>query len=235
MGHFYVYEHWRPDTGICFYVGKGQGRRAHYFHRKRNAHYMGIVAKLLDQGLQIEVHMVATDLSERAAYSFEKKRIAFWLAAGIKLANQSPGGRGGASGIKRSVESRAKQSATVSGRKLAGENLARLVAHNKSPEKREIVRLTHTGRKRPAETRSRIGAAHKILWSDPAYRAKQTASMQAGRPAQVSEETRAKMRVAKTPEARKKISDAVKRQWLNPDFRKLVSDTMKKTNAAKRK
>jgi len=22
---FYVYEHWRSDTGACFYVGKGRG------------------------------------------------------------------------------------------------------------------------------------------------------------------------------------------------------------------
>jgi hypothetical protein len=26
---FYVYEHWRPDKDVCFYVGKGHGRRAY--------------------------------------------------------------------------------------------------------------------------------------------------------------------------------------------------------------
>ena len=25
---FYVYEHWRPDKNVCFYVGKGKGKRA---------------------------------------------------------------------------------------------------------------------------------------------------------------------------------------------------------------
>jgi len=25
---YYVYEHWRPDKDICFYVGKGKGSRA---------------------------------------------------------------------------------------------------------------------------------------------------------------------------------------------------------------
>lgn len=28
MNNFYVYEHWRPDTGVCFYVGKGKEKRA---------------------------------------------------------------------------------------------------------------------------------------------------------------------------------------------------------------
>ena len=26
--NYYVYEHWRPDKDVCFYVGKGKGGRA---------------------------------------------------------------------------------------------------------------------------------------------------------------------------------------------------------------
>jgi hypothetical protein len=235
MQQFYIYEHWRPDTGVCFYVGKGQGRRAYYFHRKRNTHYMGIAKKLSELGLCIDVRMIATGLSEDSAYALEKERIAFWIGAGVKLANQSPGGRGGMSGVPRSPESREKQSQTNTGRKLSDEHRAALVALNQSPEARARTAALHTGRKRPPETGLRIGAAHKKLWSDPEYRSKQIAVMAAGQPLNVSDETRAKQRAAKTPDARRKISEAAKRQWENPDFRKLVSDTMKKTNASRRK
>lgn len=233
MNQFYVYEHWRPDLNVCFYVGKGQGKRAWYFHRKRNTHYIGIANKLTDLGLKIEVRMVATGMSEDAAYEFEKSRIAFWSNAGVKLANQSPGGRGGMSGLNRSAESRKKQSKTIRSRPTPPPRPEALIAYTKSPKGKAFLSTVHTGRKRPPETGQRIRAAHKALWSDPNYREKQIAVMAKNRPAQVSEETRAKMRAAKTPEARKKISDAVKKQWENPDFRKLVSDTMKKTNAAR--
>lgn len=235
MGKFYVYEHWRPDLDVCFYVGKGQHRRAFYFHRKSNTHYMGIAKKLASLGLIIEVRIVRDGMSEKAAYTLEKKQITLWLDAGVKLANKSPGGRGGMSGVKRSQESRAKQSAATSGRKLSGDRLVELVAMNKSPEKRLLLSVVHTGRKRPATTGPKIGAAHKELWADPEYRSMRTAEIRERPRSPVSEETRAKMRAAKTPEARKKISDAAKKQWGNPDFRKLVSNTMKKTNAARRK
>lgn len=31
MSIFYVYEHWRPDKDVCFYVGKGSKGRARTF------------------------------------------------------------------------------------------------------------------------------------------------------------------------------------------------------------
>ena len=42
---FYVYEHVRPDTGVCFYVGKGKGKRA-WNMKDRNAHHRAIQSKL---------------------------------------------------------------------------------------------------------------------------------------------------------------------------------------------
>ena len=35
---FYVYIHKRQSDGIVFYVGKGRGKRAYYFH-ERNDHW----------------------------------------------------------------------------------------------------------------------------------------------------------------------------------------------------
>jgi hypothetical protein len=57
---FYVYEHWRPDKDVCFYVGKGKDGRANVFSRK-NAHYNSIVAKLARLGMCVEVRLVADE------------------------------------------------------------------------------------------------------------------------------------------------------------------------------
>src|ERR1035437_7660606 len=82
---FYVYEHWRPDTDMCFWVGKGHGKRAHKL--KRNHYYNNVVKKLAKNGMCIEVRMVSSGLSEGDAFSLEKERISFWRSQGKKLAN----------------------------------------------------------------------------------------------------------------------------------------------------
>jgi NUMOD3 motif len=90
---FYVYEHWRPDRDICFYVGKGQGTRSHD-KKNRNRHHKGIQNKLAKLGMCIEVRMVASGLSEDSAFALEIERIDFWRKLGIKLANKTEGGEG---------------------------------------------------------------------------------------------------------------------------------------------
>lgn len=101
---FYVYEHWRPDKDICFWVGKGHGRRAYKF--KRNPHYNRIVKKLAKLGMCVEVRLVTSALSERDALNLEVQRIAFWRSANVVLANLTDGGEG-CVGMKQSKKSRA--------------------------------------------------------------------------------------------------------------------------------
>lgn len=96
---FYVYEHWRPDKDICFWVGKGHKRRAYEF--KRNKHYDKVVAKLKQLGMCVEVRMVDSGLLEAEAHQLEVERIAFWRSQGIKLTNATDGGEG-VSGYKHS-------------------------------------------------------------------------------------------------------------------------------------
>ncbi len=92
MNIFYVYEHWRPDRDIPFYVGKGKDNRAYNF--KRNFHYNNIVKKLSDLGMCVEVRLVASGLEESIAFDIEEQRIAFWRASGVILANYTDGGEG---------------------------------------------------------------------------------------------------------------------------------------------
>jgi hypothetical protein len=221
-GKAYVYEHWRPDLGVCFWVGKGTTFRFRVF--KRNRHYNNIVAKLKAAGLKVEVRFVATHLTDEEAYRIEIERLDLWKSQGVKLANKAAGGKGGMSGITRSAESRRKQSETTTGRKLSEEHRQAIIIHHSDPEYRALVSASQTGRKRPPETGPKISAALKAIGHKPINMNKGT---------KASEETRAALRAGKTPEVRARLSAATKLQWQNPEYRKVVSDTMKRTNAAR--
>ena len=138
---FYVYEHWRPDKGECFYVGKGHGDRAHRMER-RSKHHKNIVSKLEAMGMCVEVVLFASGLTEQEAFEIEKSRIAHYRDMGVRLANKTDGGDGitgyrhteemkehfsnirkghpptrGTTGMKLSEETRQKMSARKKGKK----------------------------------------------------------------------------------------------------------------------
>jgi hypothetical protein len=95
MNKFYVYEHWRPDTNVCFYVGKGKDRRAFLLSRKRDGGYHHlVVAELKRAGLDVEVRIVKDNLSELDAFDYEMKRIVYWRQRGVELINMTEGGDG---------------------------------------------------------------------------------------------------------------------------------------------
>lgn len=90
---FYVYVHSRPD-GSIFYVGKGHGRRAWDFSpSRRSAHHMSIVRKYGRESIRVAV---LPQVSEEAAFAFERDMIALLRAAGTKLINRTEGGEGAA-------------------------------------------------------------------------------------------------------------------------------------------
>lgn len=93
MKAFYVYEHWRPDLDLPFYVGKGSGNRSNP-KIKRNSHHENVVTKLSAMGMCVEIRMVAFGLSEDDALALEIERISFWRARGVELANKTAGGDG---------------------------------------------------------------------------------------------------------------------------------------------
>jgi NUMOD3 motif len=129
---FYVYEHWRPDQDICFWVGKGCGKRAYVF--KRNRHYNSIVAKLHRLGMCVEVRLVASGLLESEALAIEVKQILFWQGVGMKLANKTYGG-GGVSGLKHTSAAKKKISAAFLGKPLSREHVAKIIAANRKNRK----------------------------------------------------------------------------------------------------
>ena len=121
---FYVYEHWRPDRGECFYVGKGSGCRANVMTGRRSAHHLAIQGKLSRLGLCIEVRIVQSGLSNEEANDLEMDRIEFWRNDGADLVNHTDGGDG-QRGRKQSVETRLKISNALKGRKLSPEHIAK--------------------------------------------------------------------------------------------------------------
>lgn len=107
----YVYEHWRPDTGSCFYVGKGRAGRANKV--RRNYLHANVVGKLERLGMTIDVKIVKSGLSDVEAYELEVSQIALRRSQGHRLCNLTDGGFGT---VNPSVETRQKMSAAAKAR-----------------------------------------------------------------------------------------------------------------------
>lgn len=190
---FYIYAHYRNDTGEVFYIGKGEGNR-HKSKQGRNPYWHNIVKA---HGYTIEI--LEHYESEDEAFQAEQDLIAELgrkdLGKGL-LVNMSDGGEG-ASGAVRTPEQRLRYSEKAWKRTEKGKASMR---GDLNPAKREDVRLVLSERN-----------AHR----DPAVRAKGAATFRAMGDAHPSksEKHRTMMREnnpVKDPEVRAKISKAKK-------------------------
>jgi hypothetical protein len=178
-GTFYVYEHWRPDTDVCFYVGKGRGIRANNMS-KRNPHHKAIQAKLACMGMTVEVRMVSFGLSEEKAFSEETKRIKFWKNMGIVLSNKCEGG-GGVSGYVHTDEAKIKIS--INNKKLG--NVPPVLFGKDNPfygkthseEARKAIAEATRKRVVSEATRRKMSETRKRLGIKPPTRAKKKESV----------------------------------------------------------
>ena len=171
---FYVYEHWRPDTNKCFYVGLGQGRRV--FRKTRNTYYNNVCKKLKLIGLDVEIKFIAKNLTQKEAEAFEMKRIAFWGRE--NLTNLTDGGDGvrnpsnevkrkigeassrANKGRKQSDETRKKRSETMKGKPKSEEHKEKL-RKPKSDEAKKKYSLWQIGRKLTEEHRANLSKVRK--------------------------------------------------------------------------
>lgn len=188
---FYIYAHYRNDTGEVFYVGKGEGNR-HKSKQGRNPYWENIVRA---HGYKAEI--LEYFETEDEAFQAEQSLIAELgrkdLGKGL-LVNMSDGGEG-ASGAVRTPEQRKKYSETTWMRTEAGKASMR---GDLNPARREDVRALLSERN-----------AHR----DPAVRARGAATFSAMGDAHPSksEKHRAIMREqnpTNDPLVRQKISEA---------------------------
>jgi hypothetical protein len=186
---FYVYEHWRPDIDICFYVGKGRKKRAYNFKRN-NRHHRHIVDKLSSLGMCAEVKLVQSGLSESEAFALEKTRIAFWLSSGVELTNRTEGGEGNSNPHP---EVRAKMSASQKARIRSESELERVRLMSKSradhPNYREqqskaaYLGFARPGRERTTETLLKQSQSMKRVHAERPELAQNHSVALSGRPA----------------------------------------------------
>ena len=215
---FYVYEHWRPDTGACFYVGKGYGRRAHKLHRR--GHHRNICDKLRSGGLNVDVRIISSRLTETEAFALEIARIAFWRGQGCSLVNRTDGGEG-ASGRRLSEASRRKVGDAHAGKIVSSETRSKLSAAHAgvpyapgraswskgkpaSSERKSKTSTALMGRPKTTEHRANISAALAGRVITPDHRAKIGAA-NAGRASPLKGTTLSPEHVEKLRQAQFKI------------------------------
>lgn len=221
MDVFYVYEHWRPDTDKCFYVGKGKGRRAYQLKNrsKNSAHYDRIVAKLARNGFGVDVRIIHHNLSEQEAFRLERELIAYWRENGDALINKTDGGEG------------------PSGYKFDPEVVERLAAKRRgvkqTPEHRSKISAGNKGKVLSAETRAKISAAHTGKIQGPHSEEHRAKIGSASRGRKDSPETREKKRLvalARPPQAqevRDQISAKMREKWQDAEYRAALSEAHK--------
>ena len=159
MTKFYVYEHWRPDLDLPFYVGKGSGARFDP-NRTRNKHHSNIKNKLKKLGMCVEVRMVASGLSEDDALRLEVERIAFWKERGIELSNKTAGGDGLKSPTEDVLEKMRAASKKRWSLPIEREKASAATKLSMSdPEVRTKISNALIGKKASAETREKMSAS----------------------------------------------------------------------------
>lgn len=198
---FYTYAHYRPDNSV-FYIGKGRGRRA-WSMNYRNSHWRNIVAK--DGEHKVEI--LAQWPTEQEAFEHEKFLIWCFRDIGLDITNMTDGGDG-CSGLKHTEETRKKISKSSLGKVISVEQRKKMSDAHKG--KKPDCSTYWLGKSMSDETKIKIS---KSMIGKTGHR------KNLGKPR--SEETKLKISLAlkgrKTApfseEARKKMSESVKKSW----------------------
>ena len=192
---FYVYEHWRPDTGVCFYVGKGKDKRAWDIKNMRNCHHRAIVSKLTSMGMSVDVRIIMDKISEITAFNLEIDRIKLY---GVdNLANMTAGGDGLRSP---SAETRAKISQSQKERFSRPDEIEKASQRNKGRITSEVTKkkisIAGQGRKHTPEVIEKLKIAAKMRGVSDVTREAQKIAVTGKKRAPFTEETRMKMSAA---------------------------------------
>lgn len=213
-----MYEHWRPDKGLPFYVGKGSGNRAFTIEDRPNRRHGFIYKYLLANGLSPEVRIVFNSLDEEAAFYLEKSTISYWRARGIELTNNTDGGEG------------------VSMRTIPAEEKAIITANISASNK---IKWNDTSRSKSSETvkkkwedplfREKMINSVKDRYKNPEYRTK----MQIITTKSLHKSRKKRMETFQSEEHKLLVSTNSKRAWQDPNSRKKLLAGLEKARAAR--
>lgn len=209
MAQHYTYLHCRPD-GTIFYVGKGQGSRAHTIFR-RNAHHKSVVKKYGAKNIQVFVFPCA---SEREALSNEVQQIAQLRQNGTVLCNATNGGEG-TSGFRMTLGSKALLSSVVSKQwedPLYREKIRLGHEQHWTKEKREKQAIRARQQPHSLESAKKLSTTMRGLYAQPEY-----AKRQADRLNQIRA----------NPDLEARRVAAMREALLQPEYRAAKSQEMK--------
>lgn len=205
---FYTYI-WSNANGP-FYVGKGQGRRAHSVSQ-RSPEFKAIYA---EGGCSVEI--VDEFVLETQAHAHEIELIAKYgrRDVGGPLVNKSDGGEGGATGVVRSEETRAKMSAAN---------------RNRSPETRAKLSAAHKGKPKSPEAVAKSAAAKRGVKLSAETRAKMSASHTGMKrsPEAVDKSASARRGQKYSPEAIERMAAGQRGKILSAEHRAKIGDTQR--------
>lgn len=194
-----MYEHWRPDKDVCFYVGKGRDKRAWDFVYGRNQYHQAVIGKLFRLGLTVEVRIVGSNLSDADALKLEMERIALYGAD--TLTNLTHGGEGNEFSKKEVHEKISKTHRQKWLDKEFRTWMLGIWAANRKPvseERRRALSERMKGFTHTEDARARISAARKKNGWPAHVREAQRLAVTGKKRAPFTPETIAKMRIAAT-------------------------------------
>jgi hypothetical protein len=135
-----VYEHWRPDTNECFYVGASRDDMDErpYEYVRDNDNYMAVIEFLNIKEMAPVTKIIWDELVYETTGAYEKMRIAYQRALlGDRLTNKALGGFG--FNIDWTPEMRARQRETASRINNLPENIEKNRATQKIAQNRPDV------------------------------------------------------------------------------------------------
>lgn len=166
-----VYEHWRPDSNECFYVGAslvGESRANKY--DSRNPDYGKVLSELQERGLNPYTKLIWTDLEDDCTGTYEKIRISYQRSiVGKSLTNIGRGGFGIDLEWTEELKDRHKKGCLTAGSKPAVKqrrSKAQLAAQNKPEVNSKRSASLIEANKKP-EVKSRRSEAARKAHSRP--------------------------------------------------------------------